>query len=83
MYSIHPTNEPIVLTPDNGCIECKHEAAAKRVAAELNERIQEIARLRAHIFEKSALLCLHQELTKMRLADAFEESAAAAHCRGA
>jgi len=47
MYSIHPTNESIVLTPDNGCIECKHEAAAKRVAAELNERIQEIARLRS------------------------------------
>ncbi len=36
MYTIHPTNEAIVLTPDNGCIECKHAAAALRVRDELN-----------------------------------------------
>lgn len=37
-YEIHPTQEHIVITPDGGCIECKHEAAAKRVRDELNER---------------------------------------------
>lgn len=69
MYTIHPTNETIVLTPDNGCIECKHDAAAKRVAAELNERIQEIARLR-------------KENARLRnLEDAFIDAAAAAHAR--
>lgn len=46
MYTIHPTQEHIVLTPDNGCIECKHEAAAKRVRDELNARDAEIAKLR-------------------------------------
>lgn len=49
MYTIHPTNEAIVLTPDNGCIECKHEAAAKRVRDELNARDAEIAKLRATV----------------------------------
>jgi hypothetical protein len=80
MCSIHPTNESIVLTPDNGCIECKHEAAAKRVAAELNERIQEIARLRAIADQQGAMLCLYKG-SITRIEDAFEESAAAAHSR--
>lgn len=44
-YEIHPTQESIVCTPDGGVIECKHEAAAKRVCAELNERDNTISML--------------------------------------
>lgn len=58
-YEIHPTQESIVCTPDGGVIECKHEAAAKRVRDELNERIQEIARLRQTIITQQSMLQLH------------------------
>ncbi len=37
-YELHPTQEHMVITPDGGVIECKHESAAKRVRDELNER---------------------------------------------
>lgn len=38
-YFIHPNpiKEHMVCTPDGGILECKHEAAAKRVCATLNE----------------------------------------------
>lgn len=45
-YEIHPTLESVVCTPDGGVIECRHEAAAKRVRDELNARGHEITRLR-------------------------------------
>lgn len=37
-YTIHPTQDHIVMTPDGGVIECKHSAAAQRVCVELNDR---------------------------------------------
>lgn len=61
MYTIHPTNEALVLTPDDGVIECKHVAAAMRVIDELNALYEERAKLRATI---------------MRLTDASEGAVA-------
>lgn len=55
----NPAKEHMVLTPDGGVIECKHEAAAKRVAGELNEREREIARMRQVIIEQQLMLKLH------------------------
>ncbi len=45
VYEIHPTQEHMVLTPDGGVIECKHEAAAKRVRDELNKLLGAEGRL--------------------------------------
>jgi hypothetical protein len=54
-YEIHPTQEHMVMTPDGGVIECKHEAAAKRVRDDMNRWRDEEGRLWAEngrLFQK-------------------------------
>lgn len=48
MYTIDPKREHVILTPDGGMIECRHEAAANRVVAELNYRDTIIHQLRRY-----------------------------------
>jgi hypothetical protein len=53
-YKIHPNpaKEHMVLTPDGGVIECKHEAAAKRLCTLLNELHNQNERLTQIVFDR-------------------------------
>lgn len=66
MYTIHPTNEAIVLTPDHGCIECKHEAAALRVRDELNALAAALANAHAVITQLRKDIAILTDTTDVR-----------------